>query len=36
MSRKVQFDNYGPPDVLHVVDVPRPSAGDGQPAWPKL
>ncbi len=30
MSRKVQFDHYGPPDVLHVVDVPRPPAGDGQ------
>jgi len=30
MSRRVQFDRYGPADVLHVVDVPRPSAGDGQ------
>jgi NADPH:quinone reductase-like Zn-dependent oxidoreductase len=30
MSRRVQFDHYGPADVLHVVDVPRPSAGDGQ------
>jgi NADPH:quinone reductase-like Zn-dependent oxidoreductase len=26
----VQFDHYGPADVLRVVDVPRPSAGDGQ------
>jgi NADPH:quinone reductase len=30
MSRRVQFDRYGPADVLQVVDVPRPSAGDGQ------
>jgi len=30
MSRRVQFDRYGPVDVLRVVDVPRPSAGDGQ------
>jgi NADPH:quinone reductase-like Zn-dependent oxidoreductase len=30
MSRRVQFDHYGSPDVLRVVDVPRPSAGDGQ------
>lgn len=27
---RVQFDHYGSPDVLRVVDVPRPSAGDGQ------
>jgi NADPH:quinone reductase len=26
----VQFDHYGPADVLRVVDVPRPSAEDGQ------
>jgi hypothetical protein len=26
----VQFDHYGPADILRVVDVPRPSAGDGQ------
>jgi NADPH:quinone reductase-like Zn-dependent oxidoreductase len=26
----VQFDHYGPADVLRVIDVPRPSAGDGQ------
>ena len=30
MSRRVQFDHYGSPDVLRIVDVPRPSAGDGQ------
>jgi NADPH:quinone reductase-like Zn-dependent oxidoreductase len=30
MSRRVQFDHYGPADVLRVVDVPRPAAGDGQ------
>ena len=30
MSRRVQFDRYGPADVLRVVDVPRPSVGDGQ------
>ena len=30
MSRKVQFDRYGPADVLRVVDVPRPSASDRQ------
>jgi NADPH:quinone reductase-like Zn-dependent oxidoreductase len=30
MNRRVQFDHYGPPDVLRVVDVPRPSAGGGQ------
>jgi len=30
MSRRVQFDQYGPADVLRVADVPRPSAGDGQ------
>jgi NADPH2:quinone reductase len=30
MSRRVQFDHYGPADVLRVVDVPRPPAGDGQ------
>jgi hypothetical protein len=29
MSRKVQFDHYGPADVLRVVHVPRSSA-DGQ------
>jgi NADPH:quinone reductase-like Zn-dependent oxidoreductase len=26
----VQFDHYGPADVLHVVDVLRPSPGHGQ------
>jgi len=30
VSRRVQFGHYGPPDVLRVVDAPRPSAGDGQ------
>jgi NADPH2:quinone reductase len=30
MSRRVQFDRYGPVDVLHVAKVPRPSAGEGQ------
>jgi NADPH:quinone reductase-like Zn-dependent oxidoreductase len=30
ISRSVQFDHYGPADDLRVVDVPRPSAGDGQ------
>ena len=29
MSRTVQFDHYGPADVLRVVDVPPPAAGDG-------
>lgn len=28
MSRRVQFDRYGPVDVLHVAEVPRPSAGE--------
>jgi hypothetical protein len=32
MSRRVQFDHYGPADVLRVVDVPRPSAEGGQGA----
>ena len=26
----MQFDHYGSADVLRVVDVPRPSPGDGQ------
>jgi NADPH:quinone reductase-like Zn-dependent oxidoreductase len=30
MSRQVQFDRYGPVDVLHVAEVLRPSAGEGQ------
>jgi NADPH:quinone reductase-like Zn-dependent oxidoreductase len=30
VSRRVQFDQYGPADVLHIVDVPRPTAGDAQ------
>ena len=30
MSRRVQFDRYGLVDVLHVAEVPRPSAGEGQ------
>ena len=29
MSRPVQFDRYGPADVLQVADVPRPQAGEG-------
>jgi NADPH2:quinone reductase len=30
MSRRVQFDCYGPAEVLQVADVPRPQAGEGQ------
>ena len=30
MSRRVQFDRYGPVDVLQVADVPRPQAGEGR------
>lgn len=30
MSRRVQFDQYGPEDVLRIVDDPRPAAGAGQ------
>ena len=30
MSRRVQFDRYGPAEVLQVADVPRPQAGEGQ------
>jgi NADPH:quinone reductase len=30
VSGRVQFDRYGPVDVLHVAEVPRPSAGEGQ------
>jgi NADPH:quinone reductase-like Zn-dependent oxidoreductase len=28
--RAVVYDNYGPPNVLRVADVPLPSPGDGQ------
>lgn len=28
--RAVVFDSYGPPDVLHLTDVPAPHAGPGQ------
>lgn len=28
--RAIQFDSYGPPDVLHVAEVPEPTAGPGQ------
>jgi NADPH:quinone reductase-like Zn-dependent oxidoreductase len=30
MPAAVRFDNYGGPDVLQVVDVPRPTPGPGQ------
>ena len=30
MSRAVRFDRYGDVDVLNVVDVPDPVAGDGE------
>ena len=30
MSRRVQFNRYGPADVLQVADMPRPRAGEGQ------
>ena len=30
MSLAVQFSEYGPTDVLHVVDVAAPTAGPGQ------
>src|SRR6516225_3044414 len=30
MSRAVVFDEYGDPDVLHVVDGPPPEPGAGQ------
>jgi NADPH:quinone reductase-like Zn-dependent oxidoreductase len=29
-GRRVQFDRYGPADVLQVVEVPRPRAGAGE------
>ncbi len=32
MSRAVRFDRYGDVDVLNVVDVPDPVAGDGEVA----
>jgi len=28
--RALQFSEYGPPDVLHVADIPEPHAGPGQ------
>lgn len=28
--RAIQFDSYGPPDVLHVAEVPEPTAGPDQ------
>jgi len=30
MTRIVQFAEFGPPSVLHVVDQPEPHAGSGQ------
>jgi NADPH:quinone reductase-like Zn-dependent oxidoreductase len=30
MSHRVQFDRYGPVDLLQIAEVPRPSAGEGQ------
>ena len=30
MSRRVQFDRYGPVDVLQVADVPRPRLARGR------
>ncbi len=30
MPRAVRFDRYGDRDVLQVVEVPRPTAGDGE------
>jgi NADPH:quinone reductase-like Zn-dependent oxidoreductase len=30
MPQTAQFDEYGDPDVLHVVDVPAPTPGPGQ------
>jgi NADPH:quinone reductase-like Zn-dependent oxidoreductase len=30
MPRAVQFDQYGPVDVLHIAQVPRPVPGDGE------
>lgn len=30
MPRAVRFDHYGGPDVLHVVEVPRPEPGPGE------
>lgn len=30
MSRVVQYSSYGGPEVLAIVDVPEPHAGDGQ------
>jgi NADPH:quinone reductase len=32
MPRAIQFDHYGDVDVLHVVEVPEPSAGAGEVA----
>ena len=29
MPRAVRFDQYGPVDVLHVVEVPHTKPGDG-------
>lgn len=30
MARRIVFCEYGPPDVLHLVDAPEPTAGPGQ------
>ena len=30
MSRAVHYDDYGPPGVLKVVDVPKPQPGPGE------
>src|SRR5262245_61282879 len=30
MPRAIQFDEYGPPEVLHVVEVPEPTAAPGR------
>jgi NADPH:quinone reductase-like Zn-dependent oxidoreductase len=30
MSRAVHYDDYGPPEVLKVVDVPKPQPGPGE------
>ena len=30
MARVIVFDEYGPPEVLHPVEVPDPAAGPGQ------
>src|SRR5262249_58170857 len=30
MPRAIQFDDYGPPEVLHLVEVPEATAGRGR------